>query len=81
MLINPTSPLTTWLISEHHDTPEGGHSGYVRTIQKLRKMVYWKGMKNSVRTYIKNYDVCQRSKWENIHPAGILQPLPIPEQV
>jgi len=69
------------LISEHHDTPTGGHSGYKKTLQRLKKIAYWKGMKGSVKEYIRQCDPCHRSKYENTFPAGLLQPLPIPEQV
>ena len=80
ILINPTSSLTQTLIAEHHDTPSEGHSGYDKTLQKLKKAVHWRGLKNSVKHYIRSCDTCQRSKHENLNPAGLLQPLPIPEQ-
>lgn len=31
--------------------------------------------------FIKNYQICQRAKTSQTHPAGLLQPLPIPTQV
>jgi len=37
ILINSTSPLTEWISFEHHDTHNGGHSGYERTLQRLQK--------------------------------------------
>jgi len=74
ILLSPDNPLTKTLISEHQDSPWGGHSGYERTLQRLQKIVYWKGLERSVRQYIKECDVCQRQKTENIHPDGLLQP-------
>jgi hypothetical protein len=38
-------------------------------------------MKPQLRHFIKNCDVCQRHKADNTKPAGLLQPLPIPELV
>ena len=38
-------------------------------------------MKNQVRAHVRECDVCQRSKYENVHLAGLLHPLPIPDQV
>jgi len=81
ILINPSASLTQLLLSEHHDTPVGGHSGYEKTYQRLNRVVYWQGMKNSVKKYIRECDICQRSKYETTRPAGLLQPLPIPEHV
>jgi len=40
ILLSPDRHITELLISEHHDTPRGGHSGYERTLQRLKKMVY-----------------------------------------
>jgi len=34
ILINPSAPLTQLLLSEHHDTPVGGHSGYEKNLSK-----------------------------------------------
>jgi len=76
ILISPNSPLTQLLISEHHDTPQGGYSGYEKTLQRLKRIVYWRGQQ-----YIRDCDTCQRSKYENLTPAGLMQPLSVPRQV
>ena len=81
ILVSPTASVIQLLLSEHHDTPVGGHSGYEKTYQRLKRVVYWQGMKNCVKRYIRECDICQRSKYEATKPAGLLQPLPIPEQV
>ena len=38
-------------------------------------------MKKDVLLFISEFSVCQRFKGENVHPPGLLQPLPIPEKV
>ena len=38
-------------------------------------------MKQAVESYIKKCDVCQHAKHSNTHPAGLLQPLPLPQGV
>ncbi|KAL5751080.1 hypothetical protein ACOSP7_025683 [Xanthoceras sorbifolium] len=38
-------------------------------------------MRQRVRNFIRNCDVCQRHKVEQLAPAGLLQPLPIPKQI
>jgi hypothetical protein len=65
-----------------HVTPFAGHAGYDKTIHKARKYFYRLAMKTDVKRFIrfiKECDVCQRVKAENIFPACLLQPLPIPE--
>jgi len=80
ILISATSSLTQRLISELPDTLLGVQFGYEKTRQRLKRVVYWKGMKNIVRQSIWHCEVCQRSKYKNTHPTGLLQPMPILEQ-
>jgi hypothetical protein len=61
-----------------HDSPLGGHSGYLKTYQRAKKDWFWKGMKQDIKTYVKECDICQRIKSETTRPTGLLQPLPIP---
>uniref|UniRef100_A0A2N9GN34 Reverse transcriptase n=1 Tax=Fagus sylvatica TaxID=28930 RepID=A0A2N9GN34_FAGSY len=61
-----------------HDSPLGGHSGYLKTYQRAKKDWFWKGMKQDIKSYVKECDTCQRIKSETTRPAGLLQPLPIP---
>eukprot|EP00253_Pinus_taeda_P012217 PITA_12217 len=45
----------------------------------LRKEYYWPRMKKDVAEYLARCLECQQIKTEHMHPAGLLQPLPIPE--
>eukprot|EP00253_Pinus_taeda_P032926 PITA_32926 len=45
----------------------------------LRKEYYWPKMKQEVAEYLARCLECQQIKAEHMHPAGLLQPLPIPE--
>jgi len=54
----------------------GVNFGYEKTLHRLKRVVHWKGMKSSVREFIRHYEVCQRYKYENTHPTGLLQPCP-----
>ena len=40
---------------------------------------WWTGMKKDIAEYVAVCDVCQRVKAEHQKPAGLLQPMPIPE--
>jgi hypothetical protein len=44
----------------------------------VRERFTWKGLKGDVLKHVQECEACQRNKGELIHPAGLLQPLPIP---
>jgi hypothetical protein len=77
--IAANSALQTKLISATHSSAIGGHSGTKATYQRIKKLFYWKGIKLDVENYIKQCQICQQAKHEHTHPAGLLQPLPIPQ--
>ncbi|PNY13662.1 retrotransposon-related protein [Trifolium pratense] len=81
LVISPNSPSIPWLLEEFHNTPSGGHSGFLRTYRRLADSLYWVGMQKSVRDYVRSCDVCQRQKYSATSPGGLLQPLPIPNNV
>lgn len=56
------------------------HEGYHKTLHRIRQVFYWPGLKEKLKNFIKECDVCQRHKLENTKPAGLLHPLPIPMQ-
>ncbi|KAA0036569.1 ty3-gypsy retrotransposon protein [Cucumis melo var. makuwa] len=43
--------------------------------------IHWIGMKNDVKRYVEQCEVCQRNKTEALSPAGLLQPLPLPNLI
>jgi hypothetical protein len=45
----------------------------------LKARYWWKGMKKEIAQYVARCDTCQRTKAEHQKPAGLLQPLPVPE--
>ena len=76
----PKGPLRAQLLHDHHDAPIAGHQGIERTYAALYDHFYWPRMNNEVRQYVKSCDSCQRIKASQQAPAGLLQPLPIPQQ-
>lgn len=58
-----------------------GHEGVQKTLQRLRCDFIVDRDRSLVRDYIRSCTVCQCNKTENLHPAGLLQPLEIPSQV
>jgi hypothetical protein len=64
-----------------HCDPVIGHSGNERTMQRAIRDFYWKGMKKSIKRFIRECPICQRNKQENTLSAGLLQPLLIPNRI
>jgi hypothetical protein len=62
-----------------HNVPYAGHPGYQKTIVVVKSQYYWPGMKKKVVDFIVRCLECQKVKVEHRHPAGLLQPLPIPK--
>ena len=81
LILPSASPYIPLLLQEYHCGVVGGHAGIRRTYQRLSAEFHWKGIKRSVQNFVAACDICQRSKHEAMSPAGLLQPLPIPNQV
>ena len=77
--VGQNSALRTKVIAALHASPIGGHSGIQSTYYKVKHLFHWKGLKQDVEDFVKQCAVCQQAKHEHTHPAGLLQPLPIPE--
>ena len=78
LYIPDSNILRMEIIQKHHDSPVAGHPGYEKTIELLQCNYWWPGMATLVKEYIARCDTCQRFKGSNQAPAGLLQPLPIP---
>lgn len=81
LVIPPGSSFIHALLQEFHDTPMGGHSGILRTMKRISQQFYWPSMHQTVRDYVAQCDVCQRVKSESMALKGLLQPLPVPNQL
>jgi hypothetical protein len=71
------SPLVPSIISTVHNS---NHEGYHKTLHRIAQDFYWQGMKTFIQAFTRQCLICQKHKAENLHPAGLLQPLPIPLQ-
>jgi len=70
--------LRVKILQEHHDIPLAGHFGFDKTYEALNRNFYWPKMYTSTKSFIASCDICQRNKTPRQAPAGLLQPLPIP---
>ncbi|KAD6796719.1 hypothetical protein E3N88_07615 [Mikania micrantha] len=64
-----------------HSTPAAGHGGFLKTYKRLTVQYYWPNLKKDVQLFVQQCLVCQQQKYETLSPAGLLQPLPIPDQI
>ena len=62
-----------------HDLPLSSHPGGKRTFKALERDYWWLGMRADADRYVKICSSCQRNKASTQLPAGLLQPLKIPE--
>jgi hypothetical protein len=71
--------LRITILKEMRNVPYVGHPGYPKTISLVKSQYYCPGMKREIVEYIAKCLECQRVRAKHRHPAGLLQPLPIPE--
>jgi hypothetical protein len=67
------------ILKEAHETAYSIHPGSEKMYQDLKKRFWWYGMKRGIAEYVVVCDNCQRIKAEHQRPAGLLQPLQIPQ--
>ncbi|GJS62845.1 ty3-gypsy retrotransposon protein [Tanacetum coccineum] len=75
------SPWVEKLFQEYHGGQIGGYRGTQKTYQRLASEFYWTGMKVDIAKRVAECDVFQRNKSSNLAPAGLLQPLNLPERI
>jgi hypothetical protein len=67
------------ILKEAHEVAYSIHPGSEMMYQDLKKRLWWYGMKREIAEYVVICDSCQRIKEEHQRPAGLLQPLQIPQ--
>ncbi len=72
--------LKAQVMHECHDVPASGHLGTAKTVRRVTQKFYWPGMQTFIIDYVRSCELCQRNKPSHQLPAGLLQPLPIPEE-
>jgi transposase InsO family protein len=58
-----------------------GHEGVEKTLHRWRSSFHNTHIRRRVQEFVRGCAVCQRNKSEHLHPAGLLQPLPVPSEV
>ncbi|WVZ81007.1 hypothetical protein U9M48_028434, partial [Paspalum notatum var. saurae] len=67
------------ILSEARDTAYSIHPCSTKMYYDLKERFWWYGMKRAMAEYVAICDTCQRVKAEHQRPAGLLQPLKVPE--
>jgi hypothetical protein len=75
----PVGEAREVLLNESHNSAYSIHPGTTKMYLDLKARYWWKGMKKEIAQYVARCDTCQRTKAEHQKPAGLLQPLPVPE--
>ena len=74
-------PLRTAIMQGIHDSHLAGHPGRDTMIGIILRKWFWPRLRESVRRFIRNCDVCERSTVWREAKAGFLRSLPLPERI
>ena len=66
-------------IRKYHNDPLEGHGGTAKTTELVSRQYYWPGMRETIKRYVKNCDMCQWSKVVRHAPYGMLQSNEVPD--
>ena len=68
-----TEKLREKVIEQHHNSKLGGHFGVMKTLEKLKSSpYYWPNIRSTVEEWVRNCDVCQRTKPEVKHERAAM---------
>ncbi|KAJ4718964.1 Retrotransposon protein, putative, Ty3-gypsy subclass [Melia azedarach] len=71
--------LKKQILEEAHSSAYAMHPGSTKMYRNLREHYWWQGMKREIAEFVSRCLICQQIKAEHQRPAGLSQPLPIPE--
>ena len=79
ILVPDSDILRDHCIALHHDGPALGHPGRNNTLELIQRQFWWPTIRQDVNNYVAHCVSCQTNKTQSRKPAGLLQPLKIPE--
>ncbi|KAJ9524152.1 hypothetical protein QJQ45_004880 [Haematococcus lacustris] len=80
VVVHDDAALRKKVIYTMHDTRSVGHLGMTKTLEQVTRWFTWPGVSENVKSYVRSCHSCQVNKSSAKKPAGLLQPLPIPER-
>ena len=79
MCVPKNDELKKTILDEAHISAYAMHPGNTKMYHTLKQDYWWSGMKKDIVEYVAKCLICQQIKAEHQRPAGMLNPLPIPE--
>lgn len=73
-----TSPTLPAILEAAHTVR---HEGIQKTLHRLQADFHVPQARKLVKEFVQTCVTCQRNKWDHLHPTGLLQPLPVPQQI
>uniref|UniRef100_A0A9J7YGU5 Gypsy retrotransposon integrase-like protein 1 n=1 Tax=Cyprinus carpio carpio TaxID=630221 RepID=A0A9J7YGU5_CYPCA len=74
------APYRDQVLDHIHCLPASGHPGITATLHLLKNRFWWETINPDTIKFIRNCQMCNMHKTPRQLPAGLLQPLPIPQR-
>ncbi|KAI2644754.1 Transposon Tf2-6 polyprotein [Labeo rohita] len=68
------------VLSQVHTAPSSGHPGIEATLHLLHNRFWWPTLRHDTIKFVQSCAVCNTTKTPRRLPAGLLQPLPVPQR-
>ncbi|CAA7031808.1 unnamed protein product [Microthlaspi erraticum] len=81
LVIPRSSSHIPMILREFHSGVVGGHYRVLKTMKRIQSHFYCRKMVKDIQKYVSECDIFQRHKYSTLRPAGLLQPLPIPNKI
>ena len=65
--------IRTNLIRRHHNILQARHGRTANTTELVQRTYYWPQMRETIKQYVKNCDLCQRMKVVRHAPYGLIE--------
>jgi len=66
------------VLESEHDTKVAGHMGQDKTIELIRRNVWWRKMNERIIDFVRSCPDCQQNKTSHHQPYGLSSPLELP---
>jgi len=77
-LVLPKS-LVPLVCEAFHSSLLGGHFSVLRTVKKIQRRFFWKGLRKDMESFVRSCESCQQNQIRNVNPLGLMQNLIIPD--